>query len=225
MPTLFISGLQLVCNTGEGCGTAFNATCSVRLPGRLAEVQLTARTEHQNSSPAHDTAQTAASSHSDSSDSRLSSIQQLAQFLAELSPQGGGGFDTSCLVEHNNQAAAAEATAASQSKDPLLSNKGTVPAVLQQASAGTTRHNPWLTPAVAAFTSHASTSSSQQVCFAQKTQHSLGDVLRYSPQALQRDEERRLVLFQVLCCLHSLHNESRHLGGLNPDSVCLSRDR
>ena len=217
-------------SVGEGSPGGFTSTCCVRLPSKLAKVTLIAKLVDFGSCPAAFSDLEHAGNHTDQSTDTSSDTSKLAQFLAELSPEGTGSYDASCLVTHDWKATKVLHHDDPFPKQTLSASHGSISvlrATLSQTSASSTTqtHNQWLTPVVAIFTNEEQSESSQQLCLVQKTQHCLGDVLRFSPQALQDDMQCRLILFQILSCLQSVHGQGLYLGHLTPDCVWLSPDR
>ncbi len=217
-------------SAGEGSAENFAATCSISLPSKLGKVQLAAKLFSSTNSPASVQLEQPTHSPADHSVDRPSDTVKLARFLSELSPEGTGGFDTSCLItqdwkttkahQHGEHWPRETATAGHSSASILqtISHNGSHSSTVEKLSQ-------WLTPTVAVFSGQEDSQNSQQLCLVQKTQHSLGDVLRFSPQALQDDSHCRLILFQILSCLYSVHAQGLHLGKLSPDCVWLTLDR
>ncbi|DBB03865.1 TPA: Spectrin beta chain, non-erythrocytic 5 [Trebouxia sp. C0004] len=213
---------------GEGSIQNFAATCRLRLPSKLADIQLAATVlEASTVLPSSTAART--SSYVDNANTRSSDTAKLARFLSELSSQGSGSFDTACLVRNDCKTPETQQHADSQADQTApagYSSTSILQALLQDISSSSTDQqlNPWLIPVVALFSSQAD-SHERQLCLVQKTQHCLGNVLRFSPRALQDDAWCRLILFQVLSCLQNVHAQGLCFGKLSPDSVCLSPDR
>ena len=154
---------------------------------------------------------------------------KLAQFLADLTPDGFGSFDTSCFVSNDWQPVPSQQCghpASAQELHHKLQTRSAVQALLQKAASGKAKQlaNQWLAPIVALFSS-PKPNAYQHLCLTQRTQHTLGDALRFTPAALQDDALCRLILFQVLSCLQGLHSQGLHLGQLTPDAIFLSPDR
>ncbi len=214
---------------GEGSIQNFAATCRLRLPSKLADVQLAATLLDASTVPPSNTA-ASTSSYVGNANTRSSDTVKLARFLSELSPEGSGSFDTACLVRDNCKTPETQqhaSTQADQAAPAVHSSTSILQALLQDVSCSRTDQqlNPWLIPVVALFSSQADSHKCQQLCLVQKTQHCLGNVLRFSPRALQDDAWCRLILFQVLSCLQNVHAQGLCFGKLSPDSVCLSPDR
>ena len=214
---------------GEGSTQNFAATCRLRLPIKLADIQLAATVLDaftvSPSSTAASTSSYVGNAHKGSSDTA-----ELARFLSELSPEGSSSFDTACLVRNNCKPSETQQQADSQADQTApagSSSTSILQALLQDISCSRTDQqlNPWLISVVALFSSQADSHTCQQLCLVQKTQHCLGNVLRFSPRALQDDAWCRLILFQVLSCLQKVHAQGLCFGMLSPDCVCLSPDR
>ncbi|KAL0031838.1 hypothetical protein WJX79_010539 [Trebouxia sp. C0005] len=214
---------------GEGSIQNFTATCRLRLPSKLADVQLAATGLDASTIPSSSIA-ASTSSYVGNATRRSSNTAELARFLSELSPEGSGSFDTACLVRNNCKASETQQHADSQADQTIpagYSSTSILQALLQDFSCSRTDQqlNPWLIPVVALFSIQAESHERQQLCLVQKTQHCLANVLRFSPLALQDDAWCRLILFQVLSCLQNVHAQGLCFGKLSPDSVCLSPDR
>lgn len=214
---------------GEGSIQNFAATCRLRLPSKLADVQLAATVLDAPTVPPGDAA-ASTRSYVGNASTRSSDTAKLARFLSELNPEGSGSFDTACLVRDNCKPSETQHHADSQADQTApagQSSTSILQALLQDTSCSRTvqQLNPWLIPVVALFNSEADSHKHQQLCLVQKTQHCLGNVLRFSPRALQDDPWCRLILFQVLSCLQNVHAQGLCFGKLSPDSVCLSSDR
>lgn len=148
----------------------------------------------------------------------------LAHFLAELSPAGYGNYDTSCLLDHPHRAThpcLPDNTASSNSAGSITVLEATV----KQALPDSIQRVPGLAQAAVVISKQGQPADKQQVLLMAKPQHSLGDALRFSPQALQDDEHCRVLLFEVLLCLQAVHAEGFYLGNLSPDSVWLTHGR
>lgn len=211
---------------GEGSIQNFAATCRVRLPSKLADIQLAASVLDASTDPPSSTA-ASTSSYGGNANTKSSDTAKLARFLSELSPEGSGSFDTACLVRSNCKTQQHTRFQADQTAPAGHSSTSILQALLQDTSSSRTDQqlNPWLIPVVALFSSQAASHERQQLCLVQKPQHCLGNVLRFSPGALQDDAWCRLILFQVLSCLQNVHAQGLCFGKLSPDSVCLSPDR
>ena len=214
-------------HAGECLPSQSVATCLLRLPNKLIKVYITARDFDNTSRYLKDTGKEV---QSQSPANKSSATARLAQFLADLNPGGIGSFDTTCLVTHDWKQVSSQHHDASQSEQSRPSqpqHKSFLQAVLQQFPSGCTAkqlRNPWLAPVVAAFGSTRS-ESPQHLCLVHRSQHSLADALRFSPRALQDDALCRLILFQILSCLQSLHSQGLYLGHLTPDTIWLTADR
>jgi len=214
---------------GKGSIQNFAATCWLRLPSNLTDVQLAATVLDASTVPPGSTA-AITSSYVGNANTRSSDAAKLARFLSELSPEGSGSFDTACLVRNTCKTPETQQHAdpqADQTAPAGHSSTSILQALLHDISCSRTDQqlNPWLIPVVALFSSQADSHERQQLCLVQKTQHCLGNVLRFSPRALQDDAWCRLILFQVLSCLQNVHAQGLCFGNLSPDSVCLSPDR
>jgi len=214
---------------GEGSIQNFAATCRLRLPSKLADIQLAATVLDASTVPPSSTA-ASTSSYVANANGRSCDTAKLARFLSELSPEVSGSFDTACLFRDNCKSSEAQQHADSQADQTGPaghSSTSILQALLQDNSCSRTDQqlNPWLIPVVALFSSQADSHEHQQLCLVQKTQHCLGNVLCFSPRALQDDTWCRLILFQVLSCLQNVHSQGLCFGKLSPDSVCLSPDR
>ena len=214
---------------GEGSIQNFSATCRLTLPSETADVQLAATVLDASTVPPISTA-ASTSSYVVNANTRSRDIAKLAHFLSELSPEGSGSFDTACLIRNTSKTSETQQHANSQADQTVPaghSSASILQALLQDISCSRTDQqlNPWLIPVVALFSSQADSCTCQQLCLVQKTQHCLGNVLRFSPRALQDDTWCRLILFQVLSCLQNVHAQGLCFGKLSPDSVCLSPDR
>lgn len=212
-------------HVGEVLSSGSVATCLLHNNKRI-KVYITAKhfgstsccptdtgTEAQNQAPA----------------CKSSATARLAHFLADLNPGGVGTFDTTCLVTHDWKPASSQHYDASASEQLQPSQQGSIlQAVLQQSLSGCTARQlnriAWLAPVVAVFSSPQS-EPPQHLYLSHRSHHSLADALRFSPGALQDDALCRLILFQVLSCLQSLHSQGLYLGHLNPDAVWLAADR
>lgn len=160
---------------------------------------------------------------------KSSATARLAHFLAYLNPDGVGTFDTTCLVTHDWKPSSSQHLHASAPAHSQPSQQVSIlQAVLQQSTSGCTARQlnriAWLAPLVAVFSSPHS-EPPQHLCLRHRSHHSLTDALRFSPGALQDDALCRLILFQVLSCLQSLHSQGLYLGHLTPDTVWLAADR
>jgi len=85
---------------GEGSIQNFAATCRLRLPSKLADIQLAATVLDASTVPPSSTA-ASTSSYVANANGRSCDTAKLARFLSELSPEVSGSFDTACLVRDN----------------------------------------------------------------------------------------------------------------------------
>lgn len=204
------------------------ATVLLKHPNKLIKVYLTA--QHYNN-PLGYSLEDSGTNTSEDEDlaNKSSATARLAHFLADLNPDGAGSFDSTCLVNHDWKPVCSQHHMAAIPHQPSTCEpqRSILQAVLQQPPSGCrAKHqtNHWLSPIAAVFTSPRS-EPSQQFCLVQRSQHRLGDALRFSPAALQDDALCRLILFQVLSCLQSLHAQGLYLGQLTPDTIWLAPDR
>lgn len=200
-------------------------TCLLRLPNKLIKVYITAKHFGNTSRYLKDTGEKV---QEQGPANKSSATARLAHFLAD--PSGIGSFDTTCLVTHDWKQVSSQrhdAPVSKQSGPSQPHHKGILQAVLQQGPSACTAkqlRNPWLASVVAVFSSTHS-EPPQHLCLVQRSQHNLADALRFSPAAVQEDALCRLILFQVLSCLHSLHSQGLYLGHLTPDTIWLTADR
>lgn len=210
---------------GSEAASSWLAVCQVPSLGNPKHLQVLAKQiaavdwQHKQGSPAGDLAP----SHQQHADSGSADSVHLAQCLAELSLPGDGNYDTHCLLSHSYNPAyssLSDTTAASDNSSGLT----VLQATAKQALPDSLQRLPGLAQAAVAFTQDAA-DDKKQLLVLLKPQHSLGDILRFSPQALQDDEQCRMMLFEVLLCLHAVHAEGLCLGNLTPDSVWLTHGR
>ena len=212
---------------GECLPSQSVATCQLRLPNKLIKVYITAKHFGNTGRYLQDTGKDVQEK---DPANKSSATARLAQFLAGLNSGGIGSFDTTCLVTHDWKEVSLQRHDASASKQASPSqpqHKSILQAILQQSSSGCTvkqLRNPWLAPVVAIFSSSHS-EPPQHLWLTHRSQHTLADALRFSPGALQDDAVCRLILFQVLSCLHSLHSQGLYLDCLTPDTIWLTANR
>ena len=211
-------------HAGEVLSSRSFATCS--LPNKRIKVYIVAK--HFGSTSCHPT-DTGKEAQNQTPAPKSSATTRLAHFLADLNPNGIGPFDTTCLVTHDWKPASSQHHDASASEQPQPPQQvSMLQAVLQQSPSGSSARQlnriVWLAPMVAVFSSPHS-EPPQHLCFSHRSHHSLADPLRFSPAALQDDALCRLILFQVLSCLQSLHSQCLYLGILTSDTIWLAADR
>ena len=220
-------------SAGERSLTHTVATCLLRLHNKLIKVCITAKhfgnTSHFHKDTDKDTGKNNSKFDDGKPACKSSATARLAHFLADLNPDGVGSFDTTCLVTHDWKPLCSQqeyVSASAHSIHSQLQHNSVLQAVLQQSPGCTAKQlkSPWLAPVVAVFNSPHS-QSPQQLCLLHRSQHSLADALRFSPGALHDDALCRLILFQILSCLQSLHSQGLYLGHLSPDTIWLTADR
>lgn len=147
----------------------------------------------------------------------------LAQFLSELSSSGHDKYDSSCLLGHPNHIVHQSqlgSSAASKNPDSIT----VLEAIATQSLPKSLQKLPGLAQVAVVITQDQADNKGQLLLMA-KPQHSLADMLCFSPQALQDDELCRVMLFEVLLCLQAVHAEGLYLGNLAPDSIWLAHGR
>lgn len=208
------------------------ATVLLKHPNKLTKVYLTAHLCSTSLGNSHRDSGTNSTEVQDQDFAQKSSATaRLARFLAELNPDGAGSFDSTCLVTHDWKPTCSQhhmsPASHQQSKTCQPHHSSVLQAFLQQsptACGAKQLKNQWLAPIVAVFTAPGS-GSTQHLCLVQRSRHSLGDALRFSPAALQDDALCRLILFQLLSCLQSLHAQDLYHGDLKSDTIWLAADR
>ena len=220
---------RLLAVAGDCSSTLSSATCLLKLNSKLAKVHIAVKLV-KGALDVVETSQTDDRRYqADPNELTGGSTAKLARFLAELSPDGFGSFDTNCLVTQKSKPASSNCNDNPTEQQQLLCNSkhsSILQAFMQEAASGRAKQldNQWLAPAVALFSS-SNTDPVQYLCLVQRPEHTLGDALRFSPAALQDDVLCRLILFQVLSCLQCLHSQGLCLSHVSPDTIYLSPDR
>ena len=152
---------------------------------------------------------------------------QLADFIAEFRNVGCGSYDTSFLLNFNHKPAHEQPGHRSPAAEraPCSScNLSVLEAIVTQTVPESIQTLPGLGQAIVTFSNHAE-GNPDQLLLVTKGQYTLGDVLRFSPEALHNDEQRRTMLFEILLTLQAIHAEGLSLGTLSPDHVWFTHGR